>query len=55
MEVLITNCTDPMMWYASKIGERVPLIRVIASESCYLCREPAGYSNIVKFADGEVV
>jgi hypothetical protein len=49
----ITDCKDPMMWYADKVGECVPYVRTF--EDCYLSREPAGYANIVKFEDAEVV
>lgn len=49
----ITDCKDPMMWYADKVGECVPYVRTF--EDCYLSREPAGYTNIVKFEDAEVV
>lgn len=53
-ELLITGCTDPMMWYADKVGQRVPLLG-IWPESGYRSREPAGYSNVVRFADAEIV
>lgn len=49
----ITDCKDPMMWYADKVGECVPYVRTY--EDCYLSREPAGYTNIVKLQDAEIV
>lgn len=49
----ITDCKDPMMWYADKVGECVPYVRTF--EDCYLSREPAGYANIVKLQDAEIV
>ena len=52
-ELRITGCTDRSMWYSSLVGERVPFLR--EEHDCYLSREPAGYVNIVKKADAEVV
>lgn len=45
MKLLITDCSDPQMWYAKRIGEVVPLIRRY-SEGWYSA-EPGGYLNIV--------
>lgn len=52
-ELLITRCSDWRMWYADMIGQRVPLLRIEAD--CYLSREPAGWTNIVKTTDAEIV
>jgi hypothetical protein len=52
-ELLITRCSDSLMWYAGMIGQRVPLLRIEAD--CYLSREPAGWTNIVKTTDAEIV
>jgi hypothetical protein len=41
------------MWYAGLVGELVPFLR--EEHDCYLSREPAGYVNIVKKSDAEVV
>lgn len=49
----ITGCTDGHMWYAGMVGELVELLGEDRIE--YLSREPAGYVNIVKKADAEVV
>lgn len=50
----ITKCSDPFMWYAAMIGQIVPLCGVWP-ESGYYSREPAGYANVVRFDDAEVV
>jgi hypothetical protein len=42
-----------MMWYRDKVGEYVPYLRTC--EDCYMSREPAGFSNIVKLEDAEIV
>lgn len=52
-ELLITGCSDPHMWYAHLVGQRVPLLRI--EPDCYISREPAGYTNIVKHCDAEIV
>lgn len=49
----ITKCGDPMMWYAGMVGQNVPLVRVLTD--CYMGREPAGFSNIVKLGDAEIL
>lgn len=49
----ITRCTDPMLWYAGKVGELVPYHGTWAE--AYRSQEPAGYSNIVHFNDAELV
>lgn len=49
----ITGCTDPFMWYAGKVGEVVPFLR--EESDCYISREPAGYTNIVRKKDAQIV
>lgn len=49
----ITGCSDGHMWYAGKVGQLVPLLRI--EHDCYMSREPAGYSNIVRLEDAEIV
>ena len=49
----IINCSDSMMWYRKKVGQLVPLVEVYSD--CYMSREPAGYKNIVKLEDAEIV
>jgi hypothetical protein len=49
----IIKCSDPLMWYRGKVGETVLLVREY--EDCYMSREPAGYLNIVKLEDAQVV
>lgn len=50
----LISCRDPSMWYAPLVGEIVPLVRNLPGEG-YLSREPAGYTNIVRFEDAEEV
>lgn len=49
----IVRCSDSMMWYRDQVGSIVPLVRI--TPDCYMSREPAGYSNIVKLEDAVVV
>lgn len=49
----IIKCSDSMMWYRRKIGHIVPLVKI--HEDCYMSRETAGYLNIVKLEDAEIV
>ena len=53
--VKIVSCSDPMMWYADLVGKNVPFVRYLLAENCILCREPAGYTNIVKIQDAEII
>lgn len=53
--LLITGCTDSSMWYSKMIGQEVPYFGQWADEQCYKSREPAGYVNIVKFADAKLI
>lgn len=52
--LLITGCTDPLMWYAGMIGQVVPFLG-IWPESGYKSLEPAGYTNVVRFEDAEMI
>lgn len=49
----IIACADRSWWYRDLVGQVVPLVRVIAEG--YLSREPAGYTNVVKAHEAEVV
>lgn len=52
----IISCSDSMMWYRNKVGEVVTLAKPEhADPDIYWSREPAGYLNIVKKRDAEVV
>lgn len=53
LELLITGCNDPHMRYAGMVGQRVPLRRI--ESDCYISQEPAGFTNIVKKSDAEIV
>ena len=52
--LIITGCTDAQKWYATKIGERFPIISYSLTDG-YKTREPAGYINFVATKDAEVV
>lgn len=49
----ITGCSDSSFWYAGKVGDVVQLIGLDRDE--WITREPAGFVNIVKHCDAEVV
>lgn len=49
----IIKCGDPMLWYASKVGELVPYVKNTMGE--YKSREDSGCSNWVIWEDAEVV
>lgn len=49
----ITQCHDPLMWYADLVGQIVPFCG--KWREAYKSLEPAGYLNQVKFEDAEVV
>jgi len=52
-KLLITQCPDPLMWYANKVGETVPYEGYWPE--AFKSREDGGYLNIVKFADAIIV
>jgi hypothetical protein len=49
----ILKCSDSLMWYSKLVGEVVPYVREY--DDCYMSREPAGYLNIVKLEDAEII
>lgn len=51
--LMIISCSDPHMWYAGLVGQVVALVR--EEPDCYWSREPAGYVNIVRKADAELI
>lgn len=53
MNIKITQCPDPGMWYASRVGEVIE-VRA-ADQDGYWTRDNEGYRNIIKFSDAEVV
>jgi hypothetical protein len=53
--LLITGCTDGMLWYANKVGQEVPYLGTWPSEGSHKSREDAGYVNIVKIKDARVI
>lgn len=52
-QLQINQCSDPLVWYADLIGQRVQLLREDADG--YWSREPGGFTNIVKREDAEVI
>ena len=53
MQLLIKKCSDSMLWYRDLVGQTVPMIKEV--DEGYLSREPAGYTNIVRREDAEVI
>lgn len=51
-QLRITQCPNPFMWYADKVGQLVPCLRICGD---YLSREDSGRVNIVRKGDAEVV
>jgi hypothetical protein len=51
--LLITQCSDSLMWYRNLVGSTVPFLRQY--DDCYMSREPAGYTNIIKLCDAKIV
>lgn len=49
--IKILKCSDPMMWYADKVGQTFPFIGVWWPEG-FKTREESGYVNFVKYEDG---
>ena len=49
----ILKCSDSLMWYNDLVGQVVPYIREY--DDCYLSREPAGFLNIIKLTDAEII
>lgn len=54
-QLLITGCTDHLMWYSRSVGQIVPLLRDLPAERCFLSREHSGLTNIVRHADAVLV
>lgn len=51
--IKINKCSDSMLWYARLVGTTVTFIREV--DEGYLSREPAGYLNIVRRDDAELI
>lgn len=49
----ITSCSDPLLWYADKVGECVPFLKEY--DDCYMSREDTGFANIVRRGDADVI
>lgn len=52
-KLLITKCTDKLMWYADKVGQTVPYLG--EKYGYYTSRESAGWVNVVNMDDAVVV
>jgi hypothetical protein len=52
-KLLITGCTDRNMWYSGLVGQEVPFLR--EESDAFMSREPAGFVNFVRKADGHLV
>lgn len=52
-KLLIKKCSDPQLWYAELVGQKVELLR--EDSEGYWSREPAGYLNVVRREDAEVI
>ena len=50
-KLIITRCTDHLMWYRHLTGRVVPIVRDLPAEHCWLSREPSGLTNIVRYHD----
>jgi hypothetical protein len=49
----ITACSDSSLWYRDLVGQSVPYCG--RWPEGYASREPAGFSNVVRFEDAELV
>jgi hypothetical protein len=52
-KLLITGCSDYLLWYAKKIGQEVPFVR--EDNGYFWSREDTGYLNIVFRKDAHVI
>jgi len=52
-KLLITGCNDRNMWYSGLVGKEVPFLR--EEHDVFMSREPAGFVNFVRKADGQLV
>lgn len=52
-KLLITKCSDPLMWYADKIGQVVPYLG--EKYGFYTSREDAGHTNVVNMDDAILI
>jgi hypothetical protein len=43
----VSSCTDGMLWYAHKIGEKYLMILDSDIDQVYVVRDNEGYSNII--------
>ena len=49
--LVITRCSDTLMWYRDQVGQFVHLLNDLPQEQCWLSREPSGHTNIVRHQD----
>lgn len=53
LKLKILKSSDPQYWYTPLIGQIVPFLREY--DDCYMSREPAGFANIVRKEDAEII
>ncbi len=53
LAIKINKCSDSLYWYNNLVGTIVPYVAESAVE--FLCREPSGYTNIVKRSDADYI
>ena len=51
--LLITGCTDGLMWYRDKVGQTVPFL--YEADGTYWSVEDGGFKNIVLKKDAKIV
>lgn len=53
MKVKITNCTDPMLWYADHIGNDYEVS--IETRDYYVVIASDGFNNIIYKKDAQII
>ena len=53
MQIKIIKCSDSQLWYANLVGQCVELLW--EDTDGYWSREPAGYTNLVRREDAQVM
>lgn len=54
-KLYIKSCSDPRMWYASKIGSTVPYLGGAGKCCKHMAREDTGHINFVEYKDADIV
>jgi hypothetical protein len=55
--IKIISCSDRLLWYRDLIGQTVPFLGedIDRGEKIYWSREVAGYKNLVRAKDAEII